>query len=168
MMPDSSSQDSSGTRFSVRWWLVNPELGFAMLILLGFLVLSTLQVVSRFVLNLPFTWTEELTAALVIWMTFLGAIAIQRRDSHIRVEMVREFLSAKTVAILYGFFDLAILACLIAMCIGGWHTLQETGYQKTPALGIPLNLITAAVPIASIPLAIFVVRNALRRFRSEH
>ncbi|EFL88169.1 TRAP transporter small permease [Ahrensia sp. R2A130] len=150
---------------SGRFYLANIELSIAMAILLGFLILCSLQVVSRFVFSLPFTWTEELTAALVIWMTFLGAIAVERRDSQIRVELVREIFSPRVVAVIYGIFDLMIIACLIAMMIGGYHTLSETSYQKTPALGISFNLITAAVPLAAVPLLFFVVRNGLRRFR---
>jgi|GEM_PF-807683 len=141
------------------------DVWLAMAILLGFLVLCSLQVVSRFVLTLPFTWTEELSAALIIWMTFLGAIAVERRDSQIRVDMMQALLAPKALALLYLVFDIVILITLGALVIGGWHTLSETAYQRTPALGIPYNLITAAVPLAAVPLGVFVIRNTRRRIK---
>lgn len=146
-----------------RWYEV--DTWFAMTILLGFLLLSALQVLSRFILHLPFTWTEELTAALVIWMTFSGAIAVERSDSQIRVELMENILPPRGVAFLFVLFDLAILVTLAALVVGGWDTLSETSYQKTPALGIPLNLVTSAVPLACFPLAAFVIRNMIRRLR---
>lgn len=161
----SDSIDRVTVKRPLRYWVLNPELTLSMAILLGFLILCTLQVVSRFVLELPFTWTEELTAALVIWMTFLGAIAVQREDSQIRVELLREIVSPRGIAVIYGLFDLIIIVCLIAIMIGGWEGLSETSYQKTPALGIPFNAITAVTPVASMFMAIAVLVNAVVRFR---
>ncbi len=146
------------------WWR-HPELVAAMLILLMFLGLSTLQVVTRFVMPVPINWTEELTAALVIWMTFLGGIAVERSDSQLRVSLISEIFSAKTVAIVYCLFDIAIIISLCVIVVGGWDTLSETSYQKTPALGISYNLITSIVPLASIALAVVVFINAIRRLR---
>ena len=151
------------------WWrdlVREPDLTAAKTILLGFIVICSLQVFLRFVLPVPLSWTEELASAFVIWMTFLGIIAVERKGTHIRVELVDEMLPPKAVAVLYGLFDLAILVCLVAIIWGGWETLDETAYQRTPALGIPLNALIAVVPLASMPLAYFVVRNALRRFRA--
>jgi TRAP-type transport system small permease protein len=147
-----------------RWFEI--DLWLSMAILFSFLILCTLQVVSRFIMELPFNWTEELTAALVIWMTFLGAIAVERQDGQIRVKLMDSLLSPKTVAILYAVFDIAIVVTLFAIILGGWHTLSETSYQKTPALSIPLNVITAAVPLAAFPLIWFVIRNMVRRLKS--
>ncbi len=143
----------------LRRLLKEPDLLISMTFLLGFFIICSLQVVVRFVLTVPLSWTEELVAALVIWMTFFGVIAVERKRSQIRVELLEDLLPPKPVAILYTFFDIAILACLLAIVIGGWHTLAETGYQRTPALGIPINSLIAIVPLASIVLCVIVLRN---------
>ncbi|MEL7213732.1 MAG: TRAP transporter small permease subunit [Pseudomonadota bacterium] len=142
-----------------------PDLLISMAFLLGFFVICSLQVVVRFVLTVPLSWTEELVAALVIWMTFFGVIAVERKRSQIRVELLEDLLPPKPLALLYTAFDVAILACLIAIIIGGWHTISETGYQRTPALGIPINSLVAIVPLASIALLVIVLRNAWQRLR---
>ncbi|MEL6508239.1 MAG: TRAP transporter small permease [Pseudomonadota bacterium] len=149
----------------LRRLLKEPDLLISMAFLLGFFIICSLQVVVRFVLTVPLSWTEELVAALVIWMTFFGVIAVERKRSQIRVELLEDLLPPKPVAILYTFFDIAILACLLAIVIGGWHTLAETGYQRTPALGIPINSLIAIVPLASIVLCVIVLRNAWLRLQ---
>lgn len=149
----------------LRGLLKEPDLLISMLFLLGFFVICSLQVVVRFVLTVPLSWTEELVAALVIWMTFFGVIAVERKRSQIRVELLEDLLPPKPVAILYTLFDIAILACLMAIIIGGWHTIAETGYQRTPALGIPINSLIAIVPLASIVLCAIVLHNAWLRLK---
>lgn len=149
----------------LRRLIKEPDLLISMAFLLGFFVICSLQVVVRFVLTVPLSWTEELVAALVIWMTFFGVIAVERKRSQIRVELLEDLLHPKPLAVLYTLFDIAILACLIGIIIGGWHTIAETGYQRTPALGIPINTLIAIVPLASIVLCAIVVRNAWLRLR---
>ncbi len=150
---------------NLRRLLREPDLLIAMIFLLGFFIICSLQVLVRFVLTVPLSWTEELVAALVIWMTFFGVIAVERKRSQIRVELLEDLLPPKALALLYTVFDIAILACLVAIVMGGWHTIAETGYQRTPALGIPINWLVAIVPLASIVLFGLVVRNTWLRLR---
>lgn len=149
----------------LRRLIKEPDLLISMAFLLGFFIICTLQVVVRFVLTVPLSWTEELVAALVIWMTFFGVIAVERKRSQIRVELLEDLLPPRPLAILYTVFDVAILACLIGIIVGGWHTIAETGYQRTPALGIPINTLIAIVPLASVVLCVIVVRNAWARLK---
>ena len=149
----------------LRRLLKEPDLLISMVFLLGFFIICSLQVVVRFVLTVPLSWTEELVAALVIWMTFFGVIAVERKRSQIRVELLEDLLPPTPVAILYTLFDVGILACLGAIVIGGWHTIAETGYQRTPALGIPINSLIAIVPLASVVLCAIVLRNAWARLK---
>jgi len=66
-----------------------PELLVAMAILVAFVVLASLQVFTRYVLGNQFVWTEELSGNLLIWLTFLGATAIERpAKSRTRVVMI--------------------------------------------------------------------------------
>lgn len=153
-------------RFSPGYYARRPELVASMILLLGFLVLTSMQVVSRFVMDLPFVWTEELTASLVIWMTFLGAAAVQRRDQQVRVELIETMIGPRATAWLYGIYDLFILASLACLVYGGWATLGELEHQRTPALQIPFRYLFLVVPFASAFMTFFVVRNAIRRFRT--
>ena len=78
--------------------LREPDLTAAKTILLCFVIICSLQVFLRFILPVPLSWTEELVSAFVIWMTFLGIIAVERKGTHIRVELIDEVLPPKAVA----------------------------------------------------------------------
>ena len=144
-----------------RW----PEIVAAQIILVAFLALSTLQVASRYVFDAPLVWTEELSANLLIWMTFLGATAIVRSDSHVRVEFVEEFFGSRVAAWLFGVFDVAIILFLIGLAIGGWQLMSQLEFEKTPALRIPIAWVVAIVPLCSVVMIGYAIANVVRRFR---
>ena len=144
-----------------RW----PEIIAAQIILIAFLGLSSLQVISRYVFDAPMVWTEELSANLLIWMTFLGATAIVRSDSHVRVEVVEELCGPKVAAWLFSIFDLVIIAFLIALVIGGWQLMGQLDFERTPALRIPIAWVIAIVPAASAVMVFYTVLNIVRRMR---
>jgi TRAP-type C4-dicarboxylate transport system permease small subunit len=144
-----------------RW----PEIVAAQVILVGFLALSTLQVVSRYVFDAPLVWTEELSANLLIWMTFLGSAAILRSDSHVRVELVEEFFGPRVARWLFALFDAVIIAFLICLVIGGWQLMSQLEYERTPALRIPIAWIVSIVPAASVVMIGYAVANMVRRLR---
>ncbi len=144
------------------WW---PEMVVAQFILVGFLVLSTMQVGSRYVISSPLVWTEELSSNLLIWMTFLGAAAIQRSDSHVRVELIEELFSVRLAQALYLLFDAVIVVFLIAMVIGGVQLMGQLEFEKTPALRIPIAWIISIVPFTCVLMIFYTAVHMARRLR---
>lgn len=160
--PTPSSSVPARREPSPRW----PEIIAARLILAGFLALSALQVVSRYVFDAPMVWTEELAGNLLIWMTFLGATAIMRSDSHVRVEFIEEIFGWRVAAVVFGLFDLVIIAFLVVLVIGGWDLMNQLEFERTPALRIPIAWVVAIVPAAAIVMIGYAIANMVRRMRS--
>ncbi|MDE0211859.1 MAG: TRAP transporter small permease subunit, partial [Boseongicola sp.] len=87
-----------------------PEFVLGVGFLACFVSLTVLQVVTRYVLNAPLPWTEELAAHLLIWMVFIGAVGVHRKDTHLRVEMLDEWVSPRLVAAIRLIYDCIVLA----------------------------------------------------------
>jgi len=151
--------------WTLKRWLSQPELTLGTIILLVFLVLCSLQVITRYVFNEPLVWTEELASNLLIWLTFLGAAAVQRQDGHVRVEIIEEILSPSVIRWVYSAYDVIVLVWLVYAVVGGYQLFFEMEFQKTPALRIPFNMILSIVPIASAIMIVYVLINVFRRFR---
>ena len=66
----------------------HPEdwLAFAVFWVLGFIVF--LQFFTRYVLNDSLAWTEEIARYGLIWVTYIGAIMVTRRHTHIAVVLL--------------------------------------------------------------------------------
>jgi TRAP-type C4-dicarboxylate transport system permease small subunit len=104
-------------------------------------VIGGIQVFCRYILNLPLTWSEELSRYLLIWLVFLAMGVGFRRHAHIGMNvMVEKFslpvqkifaLFSSTVAIVFG----AVIICYTLQLI------QTASFQTTAALGIPIGLV---------------------------
>ena len=60
-------------------------LGVAMLLFTGCVGCAFLQVIYRYVLQMPLPWTEEVTVNLFIWSSFLAAAVITGADDHFSI-----------------------------------------------------------------------------------
>ena len=107
-------------KLSLATILKEPDVLLGQIILLVIIVLTAVQVVLRFVFSAPLAWPEELSAILLIWLTFIGAVALTRRNDHIRVELVEEFAGPRVAGWLNVLFDIATVIFLALIIFGGW------------------------------------------------
>ncbi|MEO1017854.1 MAG: TRAP transporter small permease [Pseudomonadota bacterium] len=150
---------------SLRTWLRQPEILLAGIVLLSFIVLASLQVITRYVIGEPFVWTEELSSHLLIWLTYLGATGVHRSQGHIRVELLQDLVAPETYRWFQLVFDLLILACLLLLAYGGWQLFTGMRFEKLPALRWPLRNVLIVAPICSAIMAIYTIGHIISRFR---
>ena len=113
------------------------DIRFLQFSILALIVLSALQVLTRYLLNAPLSWTEEVSTWFLIWMTFVGAYSLLNRDAHARVEIIDEFFGKRTARWLHTFWDSVIGfswwfwpmpvsgSCILSFTI----KLQPSGYR---------------------------------------
>jgi TRAP-type C4-dicarboxylate transport system permease small subunit len=142
-----------------------PEFIIGAGLLVVFVALTVTQVITRYVMNAPLQWTEELAAHLLIWMVFIGAIGVHRRDTHLRVEMLDEWVPPRVVAGIRLVFDFAVLIVLVLMVKSGWDLYQSMRFDKLPALRWPIRNIIIIAPIASAIMAIYSVSHIIGRIK---
>jgi TRAP-type C4-dicarboxylate transport system permease small subunit len=128
-----------------------------------FLVLITLgNVVTRYLTDQSFAWTEEISIFLMLVMTFAGAASMATKDQHIRIEFLYEGGSVARQAKLRMFSACATsvffltLAYLFALLL-----IDEIKYAETTmGLGIPRWWFTVWLPFLSIAIAVRAIRFA--------
>lgn len=124
-------------------------LDVALVLSLGGLATAVLiQVVARYVLNAPPFWTEELARFLLIWLTFMGALAAHRDGEHISVTWLPEMLGPRGRHLQALLCHALVLAVLLIITKAG-ADITRTGRQTAPALGISMAWFYAALPVAS-------------------
>lgn len=139
--------------------------------LLVFLVLDVCwQVLTRFVLPEPSSYTEEIARFLLIWIGLLGAAHAYRQSMHLGIDFFVGKLSAPTqkqVRISVLFFC-AIFAIAVLL-IGGTNlvliTLQLQ--QKSAALGIKMGYVYTVLPITGILILLYTAELLLATLRGE-
>lgn len=164
MEPDELHSHGPAIDLSVRRRM--PEFVIGAAILIAFISLTTLQVVTRYVLESPLQWTEELMSYLLVWMVLIGAVGVHRTDSHIRVEMLDEILPARATAFLRLLFDLIVLGTLIVLTVSGYELFHSMRFDKLPALRWPIRNLLIIVPIASGAMALVTLAQIRKRIKS--
>ena len=142
-----------------------PEFVLGTILLTSFVALTVLQVFTRYIINDPLQWTEELASHLLIWLVFVGAVGVHREDGHLRVEMLDEWAPKKFVAGVRLCYDVIILVVLILLVKSGWDLYESMRFDKLPALRWPLRYFMVIAPIASALMAVYTVKHMINRIR---
>ncbi|MGA9228102.1 MAG: TRAP transporter small permease [Mesobacillus sp.] len=134
---------------------INRVVGILLAAMLGVMsILIILQVISRFVINFPLTWSEELSRYLMIYIVFLGAGLAMRHNNLISIELLPELLSGnkrRAVIILVMIISIIFFAILFKQ---GIDILSMVKMQSSPGLQLSMSIPYASIPIGSFVLAI--------------
>lgn len=163
-MTQSSEDGGAKTRRRGPWRALRDiEIEIAAFSLFLFIALSTAQVVSRYFLNSPLAWVEEVSVIILIWMTFIGSAWLVRKDQHIRVELLEELGYPRLRTALYTLYDVASIVFLILLAVGGYQLIDLMRFDRTPALRIPYSAIVAIVPVTAVLMAVYFVLQIVKR-----
>ena len=116
------------------------------------------QVITRFILNNPSSWTEELAIYMMIWVGLLGAAVALHRKAHLGIDYFVGKLNIKirSYVELFVYLSIAVFAILV-LFVGGSNIvlfyLSEP--QLSPALGINAAYVYLAIPISGFFIAFY-------------
>ena len=120
-----------------------------LIVLSAMAVAVFLQVIFRYVLNLPLFWTEEFARYCLVWSSLLGAAVAMKRGQHIAVSFFVERYPASIRRLLSSVALLSVAAILAVITWGGIHLVMVTRAQISPALRLSMSIPYLAVPIGS-------------------
>jgi len=136
---------------------------YVLVFLMGFSVLNVLwQVITRFLLNHPSSYTEEIARFLLIWIGLLGAAYGIGKNIHLAIDVLKQKLpeaKRRIMDILINSF--VFLFALTVMIIGGIYLVLLTFdlHQISAALQLELGYVYLAVPLSGILMAFYSLLN---------
>ena len=128
------------------------------LFVLGILVAVTWQVLSRYLLQDPSSFSDEVARFLLIWIGLLGAAYCYRVKSHLSLNIVTEKMQVKNrwwVTISTHVMVLVFAICV--MCIGGINLVLMTfdPVQYSPVLNIKMGYIYSVLPLSGTIISLY-------------
>ncbi|MGG1397425.1 TRAP transporter small permease [Bacillus salipaludis] len=119
---------------------------------------SVVGVFMRFVLGEPLKWTEEVTLALFVWFTFLGASVVEKENGHVGIEYFVEKLSPSLKRIVFIFREIVLIfISLFVFTYLGSQLTAQAATRLTPVLRISYTYIDVAVVLGGIFSAIHII-----------
>jgi TRAP-type C4-dicarboxylate transport system permease small subunit len=133
-------------------------------ILIGYCLLAiNSEVLMRYALSKTSAWPKESTEYALFLITLLGANWVLKRDKHIAMDLIVEWLNPKARLLLAMTTS---LLCSIVCFIITWYGVRVTwehfqmGYMLIKGLTVPSAPMMAVIPISSLLLSIQFLRRA--------
>lgn len=116
------------------------------------------QVFSRYVLNDPSTFTEEVSRFAIIWLSLLGTAYACGRLEHMAYDMWASRLSGR--ALLHHMRGVAFIVLAFATAVfvygGGRLVLRAREVEQlSAALEVPMAWVYACIPLAGVCMVVY-------------
>lgn len=132
----------------------------ALLCVLGALMslIIFLQVFFRFVVYVPFPWSEECARYMMVWMAMLGSVVALRWGRHIGVRVLVEKIPGQGYdRFVVPLVQLGMIAFLAIVAKQGWNLTAFNMHQRSPAMEIPMMIPYLSIPVGAIMMILDIV-----------
>ncbi len=127
------------------------------------------QVATRYLLNSPSSYTEELASYLLIWISLLGAAYALRLRAHLGIDiLVRRFRRRRRRAAQRFAYGTIIVFSLVGLIFGGGWLVYVTLdlNQLSAAFQFPIGYVYTVLPLSGL-ITIYYSVVALREIQGE-
>ncbi len=120
----------------------------------SFLVMVALtcwQVLTRYILNQPSSWSEELVSYMFAWMSLLGASIVTAERGHMNIPVLMDMVNSGVRKVLLCFGEVtACLFSLVILVLGGMQITKLAMGQMTSSLGAAIGVFYVVMPLCGI------------------
>lgn len=122
-------------------------------------------VVARYVFNSSFTWTEELSLWLFVYVIFLGLPLALRQRIHLSLSLFEHLLSGPWRIAHRFAVDAVVAYATIVLMLGGIGIMQAIG-GVSPSLELPVWMRFAMIPVSGTAALLYLVVREAEEGRS--
>lgn len=141
-------------------------LEYTLATLMALMLLSVVwQVVTRYFLGDPSSFTDELARYLLIWIGMLGGAYASGKNMHLAIDLLPAKLIGKNKYRLMIFIYILIILFVAATFVIGGIRLVYITYtlgQTSAAMQIPLAYVYSILPIAGLLMIVYKIRDIIR------
>ncbi|WP_170763331.1 TRAP transporter small permease [Ruegeria lacuscaerulensis] len=127
------------------------------------------QVITRYVLEIPVMGLEESLLYPTLWLYMLGAVNASRENTHIRANVLEIFLSTERQHQV-----LAVIGEVISLIVGIWltswawdfTTYSMRVWRESPTLYLPTFYVDVALFVGLVLMMIFTAWHLLMHLRA--
>ena len=116
----------------------------------GAVAVALYQVIARFLLAQPSTWSMPLVQLCLVWMVFLGLVAILRQGALLSVDALRRLCPPR---VRRGLDHLSTAAAVIVLGVLVWYgglLAWRVRFQTLAGLEISIAWAYAALPVGGL------------------
>ena len=123
-------------------------------LLIAQVLIVSVVVFGRFVLNKTPSWGEEGALLCMVWFCLLSATLSIKDDSHLKITVIDMILPEKAVRVLARINNLLVFAFAIFMIDAGIQLTKLTMLNVMPGLGIQSSWLFVSIPVTGAALIV--------------
>jgi TRAP-type C4-dicarboxylate transport system permease small subunit len=126
-------------------------------LIVGIVVLTLYEIVSRYGFNAPTTWTFPVCSYLLLYVIYTSTAYALQEGAHVQVSVIVERLPARArhvVDVVAGVLGLAFVVVLLWQVTRFTEIAFRLGSRDLSMLSVPLTLTTTIMPIGTALLCI--------------
>ena len=117
-------------------------------------VVVLLQVLMRYLVAQPNSWSEEVSRFAFIWVSLLGASLAVEHRAHFGFDQVTQKLAPRAQKAVETFAGGVVLVFSLLLIGTGIALMHLTMGERSAALNLPIALVYAAVPVSGVLMVI--------------
>lgn len=125
-------------------------------------ILTTYQVITRYIFKAPSTWSEELVGYLFGWSTMFGATIVSGERGHMRIPIIIDRFNPTLRKAFHIFGEvIAFLFSATILVFGGYQVSNLAMGQQTSSLGVAVGVFYWVMPICGVVILLYSVMNII-------
>ena len=130
--------------------------------LTAMVLLTCWQVLTRYVLGNPSTWSEELVGYIFAWSTMFGAAIVSGERGHMNIPVIVDRFGEKGRKAFHILSEVvAFLFSAAILVFGGMQITSLAMGQMTSSLGVAVGVFYAVLPLCGLLIVLYSVINII-------
>jgi TRAP-type transport system small permease protein len=142
-------------------------IAIASVLLLGVVLCVFLQVVFRYVLSQPLSWSEELARFLFAWASMLGAAAGAVTILNQGIDLLTKKFSENIQREIDLFARLVTVVTSFILLIKGFELTVRVHDQTSSAIGVRMSFVYVAVPVGLFFIFIIIILDTVNQIYNQ-
>lgn len=132
-------------------------------------IVISIQVFMRNILNESIPWSEELARYCFIWLVFIGISYAVKKQKHIKITVVFDKFNYKIRNVLSVINILVFISFALIVVFYGYEVAEHilASDQKSPSLRIPIGLVYLAAPVGMLLTVVRLIQDIYFQFKSN-
>lgn len=151
---------------------IDKVLGILLIVLMSVLIIDVMwQVISRYVLAHPSSFTDEIAGYLLVWVGLLGAAYVAGEKEHLAIDLLLQRSKGRTrMVIEMIIYTITGLFVLFVLVIGGTNLVYTRFLLHVTSASLELNLgyVYLVLPISGILTLYYTIDNARKTLNSDN
>ena len=135
---------------------------FSIALVIVMVLLVLWQVIARYLLNSPSSFSEALTRYLFVWLVLITSTYAFGSREHMYISALNDRLRGKTRTVVNILIEvLTILFAACVMVFGGSIITQMQMVSLDSSLHIPMGVVYAVIPVCGVITVFYCICNIL-------